>query len=123
MPLVDDFRDHRDRGAAVHLAQHAGAGSNGRLDCPLCGGALNHHAHGGGESGEIMIDSCETCCQIWLDRATLAKLVLTLAPPPRTPAQPEPDLAVSSRRGSPALMQLNLYRRLNSPRGSLIWLG
>jgi len=98
MPLVDDFRDHRDRGAAAHLAQHAGAGSNGGLDCPLCGRAMNHHAHGGGESGEIMIDSCEICFRIWLDRATLAKLVLTPAPQPWTPAQPEPDLEAELRR-------------------------
>ena len=78
MFLIDDLRDHRDRGAAALLTSNAAAAvSPSGLLCPLCKQAMNHHAFGGGETGELMIDSCERCCQIWVNRGTLAKIVLT----------------------------------------------
>jgi Zn-finger nucleic acid-binding protein len=95
MPLIDDLRDHRDRATAL-LTPRPGADSNGGLDCPLCKRAMDHHAYGGGDAGDIMIDACEACSQIWLDRGTLGNLVLT--PAPETWADAEPDGAAELAR-------------------------
>lgn len=109
-PLIDDLRDHRDRGAAALLTPHAGADSNGGLHCPVCKRAMDHHAYGGGEAGGIMIDSCEACCKIWLDRGTLAKLVLTPAPETCTDAELDPA-AEQARLVATLARQLMTYSR------------
>jgi Zn-finger nucleic acid-binding protein len=99
MPLIDDLRDHRDRAAAL-LTPRPGASSSGGLDCPLCKRAMDHHAYGGGDAGDIMIDACEACSQIWLDRVTLGKLVLTPAPETWTDAEPDGAAELARRVAS-----------------------
>jgi Zn-finger nucleic acid-binding protein len=39
---------------------------------------MDHHSYGASDAGEVMIDSCDTCCQVWLDHGALRKLVLTV---------------------------------------------
>jgi Zn-finger nucleic acid-binding protein len=79
--LIEDLRENRARAGAL-LAPRAEADSGLDLHCPLCNGAMDHHAYGGGDDGNAMIDSCEACCQVWLERGTLDKIL--------TPADPEP---------------------------------
>jgi Zn-finger nucleic acid-binding protein len=77
--LIDDLRDHRTR-VSLLLAPESAIGSNGGLHCPQCQRAMDHHAYGASDSGEVMIDSCDICCQVWLDHGALRKLVLTVVP-------------------------------------------
>ena len=88
--LLEDLREHRSRAGAL-LTPDAGADSAQDLRCPLCTGAMDHHAYGGGDLGKVMIDSCEACCQVWLHRGTLGKIL--------TPSNPEP---VDPTAGYPA---------------------
>jgi Zn-finger nucleic acid-binding protein len=77
--LIDDLRDDRTR-ASLLLAPEFATGSKGGLHCPRCQRAMDHHAYGASDGGEVMIDSCDTCCQVWLDHGGLRKLVLTVVP-------------------------------------------
>jgi len=77
--LLEDLREHRSRAAAL-LTPPAGADSGKDLRCPLCTGAMDHHAYGGGDLGRVMIDSCEACCQVWLQRGTLGKILTSPDP-------------------------------------------
>jgi Zn-finger nucleic acid-binding protein len=36
---------------------------------------MDYHAYGGGEEGNAMLDSCEKCCLVWLERGTLGNIV------------------------------------------------
>ncbi|MGD1094002.1 MAG: hypothetical protein ABSB35_18710 [Bryobacteraceae bacterium] len=85
--LLQVLREHRSRAAAL-LTAPEGADSASDLRCPLCTGAMDHHAYGGGDLGKVMIDSCEACCQVWLHRGTLGKI---LALPHDDPANPTAD--------------------------------
>jgi Zn-finger nucleic acid-binding protein len=73
--LLEDLREHRTRVAAL-LKPCAGADSGRDLRCPTCSGAMDHHAYGGGDLGNAMIDSCEACCQVWLLRGVLGKILV-----------------------------------------------
>jgi Zn-finger nucleic acid-binding protein len=84
--LLEDLREHHSRAAAL-LPPPAGADS-AHLLCPLCTGAMDHHAYGGGDIGKVMIDSCEACYQVWLHRGTLGKI---LTNPDPEPVDPAPD--------------------------------
>jgi Zn-finger nucleic acid-binding protein len=90
--LIDDLRDHRTR-ASLLLAPEPAIGSNGGLHCPQCQRAMDHHAYGASEVGEVMIDSCEACDQVWLDHGALRKLVLTVVPEPQTDEGDRDELA------------------------------
>jgi hypothetical protein len=73
--LIEDLREHRSRAAAL-LTPRAGADPGQELRCPLCKGAMDHHAYGGGDLGNAMIDSCEDCCLVWLERGVLGKILI-----------------------------------------------
>jgi Zn-finger nucleic acid-binding protein len=73
--------------AAALLPPPVGADS-AHLLCLLCTGSMDHHAYGGGDIGTVMIDSCEACCQVWLQRGTLRKI---LTNPDPEPVDPTPD--------------------------------
>ncbi len=79
MPLVEELRAHRDRSAA-QLAPRPGTDVDRHLPCPLCNGVMDNHVYGG--PGNIMVDSCEACCQVWLDRGELRKIVIAPDPYP-----------------------------------------
>ena len=76
MPILEGLRSHRDRPAG-YLAPRD-RDHDRTLACPLCGREMDRHAYGGG--GNVMVDSCEDCSQLWLDRGELRKIVI--APDP-----------------------------------------
>jgi Zn-finger nucleic acid-binding protein len=43
------------------------------LYCPLCGLEMDEHPYGGG--GNVVVDSCEPCGVLWLDRGELSRIV------------------------------------------------
>jgi Zn-finger nucleic acid-binding protein len=89
--LLEDLREHRARVAALQPAQ-PGAESAEGLHCPLCKGAMDHHSYGGGDLGQVMIDSCEACCQIWLHRGAMGKILT----PPETNVRAEAGAAAGA---------------------------
>jgi len=50
------------------------------VHCPLCAGEMDEHPYGGG--GNVVVDSCEPCGVLWLDRGELSRIV---AAPDRDP--------------------------------------
>ena len=102
--LLKYLREHRGR-AAAFLTPEAGADFVRDLHCPLCKGPMDHHAYGGGDVGSVMIDSCEACCQVWLHRGALGRILSETAP------EPAPH-RVDSSVGSPADLALALARIL-----------
>jgi Zn-finger nucleic acid-binding protein len=78
VPLLEILREHR---------YWSGSSRNPRdvddsrvLHCPLCRSAMDRHLYGGG--GNMDVDSCESCCVLWLDRGELSRMV---AAPDRDP--------------------------------------
>jgi Zn-finger nucleic acid-binding protein len=43
-----------------------------KMDCPACHRPMDTHFYAG--PGNVVIDSCDTCCLIWLDRGELAHI-------------------------------------------------
>jgi Zn-finger nucleic acid-binding protein len=43
-----------------------------KIDCPQCHRRMEAHLYGG--PGNVVIDSCETCCLIWLDRGEAQRI-------------------------------------------------
>ena len=44
-----------------------------KIDCPQCHRRMDTHLYGG--PGNVVIDSCEECSLIWLDRGELMHIV------------------------------------------------
>jgi Zn-finger nucleic acid-binding protein len=44
-----------------------------KIDCPRCHHRMDTHFYAG--PGNVVIDSCENCCLIWLDRGELMHIV------------------------------------------------
>jgi Zn-finger nucleic acid-binding protein len=44
-----------------------------KIDCPQCRRPMDAHLYAG--PGNVVIDSCEECCLIWLDRGALLRIV------------------------------------------------
>jgi Zn-finger nucleic acid-binding protein len=67
------------------------------MDCPGCGGRLQERTHVG-----VVVDICDRCRGIWLDRGELEKIVAVLHAHEREKAstrasQAEPDGAQADR--------------------------
>lgn len=43
-----------------------------KINCPQCHRHMDAHIYGG--PGNVIIDSCETCCVLWLDRGELMRI-------------------------------------------------
>jgi Zn-finger nucleic acid-binding protein len=43
-----------------------------KINCPQCHRPMDAHIYGG--PGNVIIDSCETCCIIWFDRGELMRI-------------------------------------------------
>lgn len=78
LPLVEYLRALRTA-PAQFLSPRSKADAARALVCPICGQAMNTHPYGGG--GNVYIETCETCEEIWLDRSELQRIVV--APDPR----------------------------------------
>ena len=76
MPLVEELRDHRER--PVGYLSPRTTEAEPTLSCPLCTHEMDHHAYGGG--GNVMVDSCEQCSQLWLGRGELRKIASAADP-------------------------------------------
>jgi Zn-finger nucleic acid-binding protein len=44
-----------------------------KINCPQCHRPMDAHIYGG--PGNVVIDSCEECCIIWLDRDEMMRIV------------------------------------------------
>ena len=78
LPLIEHLRALRTS-PAQYLAPRNKADADRVLDCPTCGQPMNTHPYGGG--GNVYIETCETCSEIWLDGSELQRIVV--APDPR----------------------------------------
>ena len=69
--LLSVLREHRywSRSATSPRA----AGQARILQCPLCRLGMDAHPYGGG--GNVLVDSCEVCGVLWLDRGELSRIV------------------------------------------------
>jgi Zn-finger nucleic acid-binding protein len=56
-----------------------------KINCPECHHAMDAHFYAG--PGNVVIDSCEECCLIWLDRGALMRIAR--APDVPSPASSE----------------------------------
>jgi Zn-finger nucleic acid-binding protein len=70
LPLLEELRDHRERPAAYLAPRETEAAPT--FSCPLCNHPMDRHPYGGG--GNVMVDSCEDCAQLWLGRGELRKI-------------------------------------------------
>ncbi|HXP86397.1 MAG TPA: hypothetical protein VN841_16840 [Bryobacteraceae bacterium] len=117
--LLEDLREHRTRAAAL-LTPQAGADSAADsvndLHCPLCTGAMDHHQYGGHDLGQVMIDSCEACCQVWLHRGALGKILTPPAAEAGAPAHgfPEEPTSPEARRLADLQLVVAALGRLRS---------
>jgi Zn-finger nucleic acid-binding protein len=78
LPLLDVLREYRywSRSSQAPRDRDAGRG----LRCPFCRHEMDVHPYGGG--GNVVVDSCEPCNVLWLDRGELSRIV---AAPDRDP--------------------------------------
>ena len=78
LPLLEVLREHRYWSRSSNTPRVAGVGR--LLHCPLCRDDMDEHLYGGG--GNVDVDSCESCCVLWLDRGELSRMI---AAPDRDP--------------------------------------
>jgi Zn-finger nucleic acid-binding protein len=64
-----------------------------RINCPQCHRPMDAHFYGGG--GTAVIDSCEECSLIWMDRGVL--MSIAHASDVRTPPEPPPSEVFDSQ--------------------------
>ena len=76
-PLVERLRAIRGGTAGIVLAREE---SERVIHCPLCSGEMDDHPYGG--PGNVMVDSCENCSVVWLDRGELRRMVSAPDPQP-----------------------------------------
>jgi Zn-finger nucleic acid-binding protein len=70
-PLVDELRVRQ--GGKTAVQPPAGAHDlERRIACPACHQTMDAHYYAG--PGNVVLDSCETCELIWLDRGELAHI-------------------------------------------------
>jgi Zn-finger nucleic acid-binding protein len=86
------------------------------IQCPHCHRAMESHFYAGG--GNVVMDTCETCCLHWLDHGELARIAKANATE-ANPIDNDPasfyDRAVD-RQLDPALEVLDLLSRVLKPR-------
>jgi len=71
LQLLAVLREYRYRSRSSQTPRDLDTGRV--LHCPLCGHAMDNHTYGGG--GNIVVDSCEPCDVLWLDRGELNRIV------------------------------------------------
>lgn len=85
---IDAVRAERGGGAAPPPAEKDDL--RRKINCPQCHRPMDAHMYGG--AGNVVIDSCEECCVIWLDRGELMRIAKSSVDAPVEPAGPEADL-------------------------------
>jgi Zn-finger nucleic acid-binding protein len=93
-----------------------------RIACPHCHHPMEAHFYAGG--GNVVMDTCETCCLHWLDHDELARIAQANATPPNpidrdSDAFYDPALdreEIGSQSDTPAEEAINLLSNLLKPR-------
>jgi Zn-finger nucleic acid-binding protein len=68
---------------------------------------MDHHSYGARDAGEVMIDSWDTCRQVWLDHGALRKFVLTVVSERQTDeGDPREELAQRLQQDPAATLRL-----------------
>ncbi|MGA7832656.1 MAG: hypothetical protein WCA21_16995 [Terracidiphilus sp.] len=86
--LVEDLRSAHGTGAK--LAAPDKEDLQRKINCPVCHRLMDAHFYGG--PGNAVIDSCEECSLIWMDRGVLMRI----AHAPDAPQQSEPSFSEDS---------------------------
>jgi len=60
-----------------------------KINCPQCHHPMDAHLYGG--PGNVIIDSCEDCCLIWLDRGELMRIAHAPDSAPESTSLPSAD--------------------------------
>jgi len=71
VPVAERLRANLP-GTSIPLAPPPERQLQRRITCPRCRQTMNTHLYGG--PGRIIIDSCETCAQVWLDGGELRRV-------------------------------------------------
>jgi Zn-finger nucleic acid-binding protein len=79
LPLVERLRAFRDRPVAFVPAPERETTPR-NLHCPLCDRVMDGYPYCG--PGNVLIDACERCSVIWLDRGELRRIVVAPDPQP-----------------------------------------
>jgi len=61
-----------------------------KINCPQCHHPMDAHLYGG--PGNVVIDSCEDCCLLWLDRGELMRIARAPDSSPTSFSSPSEDL-------------------------------
>jgi Zn-finger nucleic acid-binding protein len=91
--LIEMVREEHGSGAAPGVGDKEDL--RRRINCPQCHRPMDAHFYGGG--GNAVIDSCEECCLIWMDRGVLMSIAqasdVRIPPEPPSSADFEPQPA------------------------------
>ena len=68
-----------------------------KINCPQCHRPMDAHLYGG--PGNVVIDSCEECSLIWLDRGELMRIARALDCSPGSFSSPSADSDAQSGQG------------------------
>jgi Zn-finger nucleic acid-binding protein len=71
-PLVDELKSAQSGGAAPQPSADT-SDLDRKINCPQCHHRMDTHLYAG--PGNVVIDSCEDCSLIWLDRGELMHIV------------------------------------------------
>jgi Zn-finger nucleic acid-binding protein len=69
--LIEALRSYRDRPAVV-VPPRDPYGDPPVRQCPRCTRSMDNHFYGGG--GNVRVDTCEPCGELWLDKAELRRI-------------------------------------------------
>ena len=70
-PLIDEL--HAQQRGTIPQPPADGSDLRRKIDCPQCRHRMDTHFYAG--PGNVVIDSCENCSLIWLDRGELMHIV------------------------------------------------
>ena len=104
--LIDELQaDSGGRATAVQPASDI-EDLRRKIDCPKCHHAMDAHFYAG--PGGVIVDSCEECCLIWLDRGGLMRIVHasdgTIAYSDPLPGDPDGPMPENSLRKPDSLL-------------------
>jgi hypothetical protein len=83
--LIEELRDEHGAGAAPVTPDKEDL--RRKINCPQCHRPMDAHFYAG--PGNAVIDSCEECSLIWMDRGVLMRIVH--APDSSSPTSAESD--------------------------------
>jgi Zn-finger nucleic acid-binding protein len=85
--MIEQLRDVHGAGAAPVAGDKDDL--RRKINCPQCHRPMDAHFYAG--PGNVVIDSCEECCLIWLDRGALMRIVHAPESAPESNSSPSAD--------------------------------